>query len=147
MPFNVGPAELIIVLAIALIVFGPKKLPEIGRGIGSALREFNKARNDLMDSIHSEIDRPDPAPRPTAVPEESVSQNAAMSLEAHTPAHRLEYPLAPDLDHADALPYGSEFHPVGAEAHPVTESQLAGAGAHASHSSHTASAPTGDGKV
>lgn len=147
MPFNVGPAELIIVLAIALIVFGPKKLPEIGRGIGSALREFNKARNDLMDSIHSEIDRPDPTPRTTAVPEQSVAQNAPMSLEAHSPERRLEYPAAPDLDHADALPYGSEFRPVGAEAQPVTEAHLAGAGANSSHASHTTAAPTGDGKA
>jgi sec-independent protein translocase protein TatA len=40
MPFNVGPLELIIVLAIALIVLGPKKLPEFGRSIGSGMREF-----------------------------------------------------------------------------------------------------------
>jgi sec-independent protein translocase protein TatA len=39
-PFNVGPLELIIVLAIALIVLGPKKLPEFGRSIGSGMREF-----------------------------------------------------------------------------------------------------------
>lgn len=40
MPFNVGPMELIIVLAIALIVLGPKKLPEVGRSIGKGMREF-----------------------------------------------------------------------------------------------------------
>jgi sec-independent protein translocase protein TatA len=147
MPFNVGPAELIIVLAIALIVFGPKKLPEIGRGIGSALKEFNKARNDLMDSIHSEIDRPDPSPRPTVAPSQSVPQTEPMSLEAHTPGRQLEYPAAPDLDNADALPYGSEFHPVGAESQPATEAQLAGAGASSPHASYSTSAPTGDGKV
>jgi sec-independent protein translocase protein TatA len=39
-PFNVGPLELIIVLAIALIVLGPKKLPEFGKSIGSGMREF-----------------------------------------------------------------------------------------------------------
>jgi sec-independent protein translocase protein TatA len=39
-PFNVGPLELIIVLAIALIVLGPKKLPEFGRSIGSGMKEF-----------------------------------------------------------------------------------------------------------
>jgi sec-independent protein translocase protein TatA len=37
---NVGPTELIIVLVIALLVLGPKRLPEAGRGIGSAMREF-----------------------------------------------------------------------------------------------------------
>ena len=40
MPFNVGPMELIIVLVIALVVLGPKKLPEAGRSIGKGLREF-----------------------------------------------------------------------------------------------------------
>jgi len=40
MPFNVGPLELVIVLAIALIVLGPRKLPEVGRSIGRGMREF-----------------------------------------------------------------------------------------------------------
>ena len=43
MPFNVRPLELIIVLAIALIVLGPKKLPEFGRSIGSGMREFKES--------------------------------------------------------------------------------------------------------
>lgn len=40
MPFNVGPMELIIVLVIALIVLGPKRLPEAGRALGKGLKEF-----------------------------------------------------------------------------------------------------------
>jgi sec-independent protein translocase protein TatA len=40
MPVNVGPMELIIVLVIALIVLGPKRLPEAGRAVGKGLREF-----------------------------------------------------------------------------------------------------------
>ena len=41
MPFNsIGPMELIIVLVIALIVLGPKKLPEVGRSLGNGMREF-----------------------------------------------------------------------------------------------------------
>ena len=52
MPFNVGPMELIIVLAIALIVLGPKKLPEVGRSIGRGMREFK-------DSVSGD-DRHDP---------------------------------------------------------------------------------------
>lgn len=64
---SVGPAELIVVLVIALLVFGPKKLPEIGRGIGSAIREFKRASRDLM----SYIDAPEPEPpriQPETVP-------------------------------------------------------------------------------
>jgi sec-independent protein translocase protein TatA len=40
MPFGIGPLELIIVLVIALVVFGPKKLPELGRSLGTGMREF-----------------------------------------------------------------------------------------------------------
>jgi sec-independent protein translocase protein TatA len=40
MPGSIGPMELVIVLAIALIVLGPKKLPEVGRSIGKGMREF-----------------------------------------------------------------------------------------------------------
>ncbi|MTD47039.1 twin-arginine translocase TatA/TatE family subunit [Conexibacter sp. W3-3-2] len=40
---NVGPMELVIVLAIALIVLGPKKLPEVGRSVGNGLREFKES--------------------------------------------------------------------------------------------------------
>ena len=40
MPFNVGPLELIVVLIIALVVFGPKRLPELGRSLGRGIREF-----------------------------------------------------------------------------------------------------------
>jgi sec-independent protein translocase protein TatA len=40
MPFGIGPLELIIVLVIALVVFGPKRLPDLGRSLGSGMREF-----------------------------------------------------------------------------------------------------------
>ena len=40
---NIGPMELVIVLAIALIVLGPKKLPEVGRSLGKGLREFKES--------------------------------------------------------------------------------------------------------
>jgi sec-independent protein translocase protein TatA len=39
-PFGIGPAELMIVLVLALIILGPKRLPEVGRSIGSGMREF-----------------------------------------------------------------------------------------------------------
>ncbi len=53
MPFNVGPLELIIVLAIALIVLGPKKLPEFGKSIGSGMREF---KDSLTTSTNHDDD-------------------------------------------------------------------------------------------
>jgi sec-independent protein translocase protein TatA len=54
---NVGPLELVVILAIALIVLGPKKLPEVGRSIGKGLREFK-------DSLNGDSDRDDEDERP-----------------------------------------------------------------------------------
>ncbi|GAB1792668.1 MULTISPECIES: twin-arginine translocase TatA/TatE family subunit [Priestia] len=45
---NIGMPGLIIILVIALIIFGPSKLPEIGRAFGSTLREFKKSTRDLV---------------------------------------------------------------------------------------------------
>ena len=52
---NVGPMELVIVLAIALIVLGPKKLPEVGRSLGKGMREF---KDSLSGDNRDEDDEP-----------------------------------------------------------------------------------------
>jgi len=57
---KIGMWEMILVLAVALIIFGPAKLPELGRSIGNGLKEFRKATKDLKDSISfedNEIDK------------------------------------------------------------------------------------------
>jgi sec-independent protein translocase protein TatA len=51
---NIGPGELILVLVIVLIIFGPGKLPDIGNAIGRGVREFRKASTDLEDTIRGE---------------------------------------------------------------------------------------------
>ena len=58
MPFNVGPLELVIVLVIALVILGPKRLPEVGKSIGNGMREFKDAisgnsKDDDEDEITS----------------------------------------------------------------------------------------------
>jgi len=60
MPFNIGPAELILVLVIVLLIFGPGKLPDVGNAIGRGIREFRKASSDLEDSIRGETKTPPP---------------------------------------------------------------------------------------
>jgi sec-independent protein translocase protein TatA len=54
--FNVGPEELLLILLIALIVFGPKRLPEIGRTIGKALREFRRASEGVREEVRRHLD-------------------------------------------------------------------------------------------
>jgi sec-independent protein translocase protein TatA len=52
---SIGVPELIVILAIALLIFGPKKLPEVGRSIGKALREFRKTSDEIKEKIEEEI--------------------------------------------------------------------------------------------
>jgi len=54
--FNVGPMELIVVLLVALLVVGPKRLPEVGRSIGKSLREFRRATEEVRYSFESSLD-------------------------------------------------------------------------------------------
>lgn len=49
--FNLGPAELIIILVLALIIFGPGKLPEVGKAIGRAFREFRQAAQEVKQEL------------------------------------------------------------------------------------------------
>ena len=51
MPFNIGPMELFIVLIIVLVLFGAKRVPEIGASIGKGIREFKKSINDADRAI------------------------------------------------------------------------------------------------
>ncbi|HSN68250.1 MAG TPA: Sec-independent protein translocase protein TatB [Thermoanaerobaculia bacterium] len=72
---NLGFGELLMVFAVALVVFGPRKLPEIGRTIGGALREFRRATNDLKNTLDEEV-RVDEVKKSL----DSVRQTAASAL-------------------------------------------------------------------
>ena len=66
----IGWPELIILLVVVLIVFGPGKLPDIGNAVGRGVREFRKASNDLEESIRGETKKPsEPATPPSPATE------------------------------------------------------------------------------
>jgi len=52
---SIGMPELVIIFVIALIIFGPRKLPELGRSLGRSLSEFRRASNELRSSLEEEI--------------------------------------------------------------------------------------------
>lgn len=49
--FGLGPSELVVILFIALLIFGPAKLPELGRSLGKAIREFKKVTSEVESEI------------------------------------------------------------------------------------------------
>ncbi len=53
--FGLGIPELLVIFVIALIVFGPKKLPDLGKSIGRAMAEFKKASDEFQDSVRAEM--------------------------------------------------------------------------------------------
>ncbi len=70
---SIGGTELLVIMVIALLIFGPRKLPELGKSIGRGLSEFKRASNDLRRSLedelsleertdHNKIDDPDTGP-------------------------------------------------------------------------------------
>ena len=52
---NIGIPELVIIFTIALIIFGPRKLPELGKSLGKSLAEFKRASNELKNTLDEEI--------------------------------------------------------------------------------------------
>ena len=84
MPFNVGPLELVIVLVIALVILGPKRLPEVGKSIGNGMREFKDAisgnsKDDDDDEITT-LKSPRSAQTPTLGSATPASVRAPMRI-------------------------------------------------------------------
>jgi sec-independent protein translocase protein TatA len=68
--FDIGFQELVLIFVIALLVFGPKNLPQLGRSLGRAMREFRRASDEFRSTIETnlEINAPDPIPAPAPAP-------------------------------------------------------------------------------
>jgi Tat protein translocase TatB subunit len=99
--FNIGTPELVLILVVALIVLGPKRLPELAKSLGRSLREFQRAAEDLKDSLQKDL-RPDGE-------SEEADRPAAIDPIAITPP--------PDVT---APPAGVPREPAAAQASPST---------------------------
>ena|SRR5215211_369519 len=77
----IGMPELLIILTLALIIFGPRKLPELGRSLGKSLGEFKRASNELRNTLDEEIrldeERTSRASRPAPEPARAAAAAAA----------------------------------------------------------------------
>jgi sec-independent protein translocase protein TatA len=81
---SLGMPELIVIFVIALIVFGPRKLPELGRSLGKSIAEFKRATNELQTSLEQEIQ----------LEEQRLARDDAKAATAELPAATSETPVA-----------------------------------------------------
>lgn len=85
--FGIGPLEMVVILALALIVLGPQKFPEAGRAVGKAMREFKSMTSDLSRDMKFDLDE---NPPPRRIPTKTVEYTASESADDTTPSPSTE---------------------------------------------------------
>jgi sec-independent protein translocase protein TatA len=93
-----GGWEMVLILAVILILFGAKKLPELARGLGSGIKEFKKATRDVTDELNAAMDDrpgqrqvpsynyPESAPSATTTPSTPANSNATTAANSLPPS-------------------------------------------------------------
>ena len=104
MPFGIQPIHLIVIAIIALLIFGPSRLPEIGRGIGKAIKEFQRGTKEMGEGFKDEVSKPvdesQAAAQPAAVPVQPAAYAQSIPQPLPQPVMPQPVPQAP----AQAVP-------------------------------------------
>ena len=85
--FNLGGGEIILILALVLILFGAKKLPELAKGLGTGIKEFKKATRDVTEEMAHSMEEtpPPPAPLKRLPPAEGVHPENPQTVSQSSP--------------------------------------------------------------
>jgi sec-independent protein translocase protein TatB len=115
---NLGMPEMIFIFLLALLLFGPKKLPQVGRELGKALSEFKRASNDFKQQLETEIEQVESLEREKAAQlPESATQSQVQVSEAPADEPRILPPSEPTV--ASSLgPEAVEMMPASAPSDP-----------------------------
>ena len=81
--------EIVLILAVVLVLFGAKKLPELARGLGQGIREFKKSTREVTDEIQSAMDAEPPPPPPQKKISETTPSTPAATLPQSAPEHKV----------------------------------------------------------
>src|SRR3974390_1734456 len=89
--FNLGGGEIILILALVLILFGAKKLPELAKGLGTGIKEFKKATREVTEEVSNAMDETPPAPKrlprnPNPPPAEAPHVDSAQTVPQSSPS-------------------------------------------------------------
>ena len=97
---SIGMPELIIIFVIALIIFGPRKLPELGRSLGRSINEFKKASNELKSTLDDEIrlDEQRTAEQQRVAEQQRAAAQAASAAPAPAPSPTADPTVARHID-------------------------------------------------
>jgi len=95
--FNLGGGEIILILALILILFGAKKLPELAKGLGQGIKEFKKATKEVTEEVSHAMDEPPSPPPPKRLPSSSVPnvETAEHSDHHDSPEHQVASQSSP----------------------------------------------------
>lgn len=79
--------EIVLILAVVLVLFGARKLPELARGLGQGIKEFKKATRDVTEELHNAMEQEPPPPPPKKLPETNTADPAA-PIPQSAPEHK-----------------------------------------------------------
>jgi sec-independent protein translocase protein TatA len=99
---NLGGPDLLIILLLVLVLFGAKKLPELARGMGQAVKEFQKAKDEFNDELHKAGKPDEPTVRPV--------QASVPRIEGTTPASPATSATQPDPNQTTTAPGNRAEH-------------------------------------
>ena len=91
--FGIQPIHIIIVAIVALVIFGPSRLPELGRSLGKSITEFRKGMREMTDGMREELQDPDQKPAPA--PTQSVPANQTYTPPQPVQPVQTAYPPQP----------------------------------------------------
>ncbi|MFN4071383.1 MAG: TatA/E family twin arginine-targeting protein translocase [Thermus caldifontis] len=87
---NLGMPEILVILVVALLIFGPKKLPELGRSLGQSIREFKRGAQEIREELEKSVD----------VREDKGPEGARLAREELTPVSEAPSSKAPEVSEA-----------------------------------------------
>lgn len=102
MPFGFHGLDLVVILVIALLIFGPKKLPEMGAAIGKSIKEFRKGMNELTSPKDEHVEENQLPATPTELPATATDMSNLNATAIESDTHIKETSTASEVSSAEA---------------------------------------------